>query len=537
MVSTTDLFAGRFRLGVLLGQGGMSDVYRALDESRGGDEVAVKIVRSGDPELARRVAQEVKVHQQMAHEGLIRLLDTGVADGQAYIVMELVEGATLSASLRSGPLGARLTAKLGTILGGALDYVHSAGIVHRDVKPSNILLGNDGRALLGDFGIARFVDATTFTVDGTTIGTVAYMAPEQLEDHGVGPAADIWSLGMVLLECLTGRRIYEGTSAEIIARRLAGPVPLPGDLPVPWKLLLSGMLDHRPEQRLDGGQVASMLTSPAYSVPWTPDPESETGKVAPTAPLDLTALEPGRQYQAGATVPVAVAGAAAATATAAFGVPAAGATQVAPAGVVPPPPAIARSDRHPPRRVWPAVLGVVIGLAAAGLVAYEIDQHTGGAPPAAGTTTTTHAPATTTTSTSTTTTTTTTTQPPTPSSTLGQLVADVTSGEQSGSVQQGIGQSLTQQAQQAVTDEQSGSPQQAATDLQQAATIISDGEQNGTISQASATTLQNDLNALASTLGLGAASQAPTTTTTAPGLIGPAHKHGGGGGGNGPGQG
>jgi serine/threonine protein kinase len=456
----------------------------------------------------------------MAHEGLIRLLDTGVADGQAYIVMELVEGATLSASLRSGPLGARLTAKLGTILGGALDYVHSAGIVHRDVKPSNILLGNDGRALLGDFGIARFVDATTFTVDGTTIGTVAYMAPEQLEDHGVGPAADIWSLGMVLLECLTGRRIYEGTSAEIIARRLAGPVPLPGDLPVPWKLLLSGMLDHRPEQRLDGGQVASMLTSPAYSVPWTPGPESETGKVAPTAPLDLTALEPGRQYQAGATVPVAVAGA----------------TQVAPAGVVPPPPPIARSDRHRPRRVWPAVLGVVIGLAAAGLVAYEIDQHTGGAPPAAGTTTTTHAPATTTTSTSTTTTTTT-TQPPTPSSTLGQLVADVTSGEQSGSVQQGIGQSLTQQAQQAVTDEQSGSPQQAANDLQQAATIISDGEQNGTISQQAATTLQNDLNALASTLGLGAASQAPTTTTTAPGsgpgLIGPAHKHGGGG--NGPG--
>jgi serine/threonine protein kinase len=376
------------------------------------------------------------------------------------------------------------------------------------------------------------IDATTFTVDGTTIGTVAYMAPEQLEDHSVGPAADIWSLGMVLLECLTGRRVYEGTSAEIIARRLAGPVPLPGDLPVPWKLLLSGMLDHRPEQRLDGAQVASMLTSPAFSVPWTPSPESEAGSSAPTAPLDLTALEPGRQYQAGATTPAGMVGVAP---TAAFGVPAGGATQVAPAGV-PPPPVIARADRKRPRRVWPVVLGVVVGLAVAGLAAYEIYQHENPAPVTNGTGTH-HPPATTTTSTSTTTTTTTTTtQPPTPSSALGQLVADVTSGEEAGTVQQGVGQSLTQQAQQAVTDEQSGAPQQAANDLQQAATIISSGEQNSTISQSAATTLQNDLDALASTLGLGAASQAPaTTTTTAPGLFGPAHKHNGPGNGNGPG--
>jgi serine/threonine protein kinase len=155
--------------------------------------------------------------------------------------------------------------------------------------------------LLGDFGIARLLDGATFTIDGTTVGTAAYMAPEQLEDHQVGPPADIWSLGLVLLESLTGRRTYDGSWNEIIARRLSAPVPLPGDLPVPWKLLLTGMLDHRPAQRLDGTQVASLLASSAFAQPWAPSPADTVASATATVPLDLTALV-ARQPQPSADV-------------------------------------------------------------------------------------------------------------------------------------------------------------------------------------------------------------------------------------------
>jgi eukaryotic-like serine/threonine-protein kinase len=515
MVSTSELFAGQFRLGSLLGQGGMSDVFRAVDEHTG-DAVAVKIVRSGDPELARRLSQEVKVHQRLEHPGLVRLLGTGVAEGQAYIVMELVEGATLAVSLRGGPLGARLTAKLGGILGAALAHVHAAGVVHRDVKPSNIMLGADGRALLGDFGIARLLDATTFTIDGTTVGTVAYMAPEQLEDHMVGASADIWSLGMVLLECLTGRRVYEGTSSEIIARRLAGPVPLPPDLPVPWKLLLSGMLDHRPEQRLRGEQVAELLAASTFAVPWTPSPESVTERVAATAPLDLTALAPGRQFAAALSPD---------------------ATMVAPPA--PPRPSPARHGRvgRGGRGRLVAAGAVVLALLGAGL-GYALSSNPGpGSPNGHGNAPVHHGA---TTSTTSTTTSTAASAPSSPPAALAALVGAVASGVDNGSINPGIGQTLTTQAQQAVSDEAAGQPQQAANDLQQAATTIATSVQNGGIEASEGPVLQGDLTTLAGTLGLSAAATPPTTTTTitpptVPG-VGPGHHHKGGGGGGPGGQ-
>jgi len=517
MVSTSELFAGQVRLGALLGQGGMSDVFRAVDEHTG-DAVAVKIVRSGDPELARRLSQEVKVHQRLEHPGLVRLLGTGVAEGQAYIVMELVEGATLAMSLRGGPLGARLTAKLGGILGAALAHVHAAGIVHRDVKPSNIMLGADGRALLGDFGIARLLDATTFTIDGTTLGTVAYMAPEQLEDHLVGASADIWSLGMVLLECLTGRRVYEGTGSEIIARRLAGPVPLPPDLPVPWKLLLSGMLDHRPEQRLGGEQVAELLAAPTFALPWFPSPDSVTEKVAAAGPpLDLTALAPGHQFTA-ALPP--------------------DATLVVPPSL--PSPARHAPTRSPGRGQLIAAGVVVLALLGSGL-GYALSSNATPGSPKGQTHPPVHHGATTTTTTSTPTSATGSTAS-TPPAALAALVGAVASGVDAGSINPGIGQTLTTQAQQAVSDEVAGQPQQAANDLQQAATTIATSVQNGGIQASEGPVLQGDLTTLAGTLGLSAAATPPTTTTTtststtttttttAPGPPGH-HHHGGAGGG------
>jgi serine/threonine protein kinase len=509
MVSTTELFAGRFRLGPLLGQGGMSDVFRAEDEQTGGP-VALKIVRSGDPELARRLAQEVRVHQRIAHEGLIKLLDTGVADGQAYIVMELVEGATLAASLRAAPLGARLTAKLGGILGSALAYVHAEGIVHRDVKPSNILLGADGRALLGDFGIARLLDGSTFTVDGTTMGTVAYMAPEQLEDHQVGAPADIWSLGLVLLECLTGRRTYEGTSSEIIARRLAGPVPLPADLPAPWRLLLSGMLDHRPDQRLTGEQVAALVGSPVFAEPWTPSPATEAGMASATAAMDLTALR-----SAGATATEAVGGG---TAVVPPEAASSGATVVGGPPVVGPP-------RHRRSDGWSWLVALLVVLAAlGGGLAYALSSGSpsGSNPPPHRTGSTTTS-STTTTSTSSTTTT---TVPSAPTA-LAALVRDIASGVDTGSVSPNVGQNLGADAQRAVTAEATGQPDQAVSALQQAATTIATQEQSGALLPGEAAVLQSDLSALAATLGLSAASEAPTTTAPTAPTPGPGkHKKG-----------
>jgi hypothetical protein len=504
----------------------MSDVYRAVDEQTK-DPVAVKVVRSADPELARRLAQEVRVHERMEHPGLIRLISTGVADGQAYLITELIEGTTLAASLRDRPLGSRLTAKMGKIVAEALAYVHAQGIVHRDVKPSNIMLGADGRALLGDFGIARLVDGATFTVDGTTVGTAAYMAPEQLEDHQVGPAADIWSLGVVLLESLTGRRTYDGSWNEIIARRLSTPVPLPGDLPVPWKLLLTGMLDHRPAQRLDGAEVASLLASSTFAAPWTPSATDHPDSMA-TVPLDLTALVP---RQPAVTAPSSDGSATAVLPPAAEGAVATNtAVQAAPTGT---------GRRH---RGWLLVLGLVAFIAAlAGGLAYGLglgshSPHVASPPSDPHHTASAVLPTTTVPPT-----TTTTTAAPTPAMALGTLVSDVTSAVSAGTLSPGIGQIITNQAQQSVIDESAGHPNQAANDLQQVAATIAQGSQSGAIPPAEAATLQGDLSTLAATLGLSAASTPPTTTTpttatpTAPAptpgpLPGGGHGHKGGNG-------
>jgi serine/threonine protein kinase len=462
----------------------MSDVYEAIDDHTG-HTVALKIVRSGDPEFVRRLTQEARALESFEHAGLVRLLDTGLAGDDAFLVMQYVDGPTLAETLRKGPLGAPQSAALGARLADALAYVHAKGIVHRDVKPSNILQSSQGDAWLGDFGIAQLHDATTMTAAGTTLGTVVYMAPEQLEGQQVGPSADIWSLGIVLLECLTGRRVYEGSPSEILAQRLAGPVPLPPDLPAPWTLLFNGMLVHRADQRLSGANVAALLDTSAFAAPWLPREMDVTERLSPAAPNDLTALMPG------VVASVAVAGDST---------------------------LITQRARHAvaPRRTWPRwtrrpwVMPYGVAAAAAlclGLLIFFIAVPGGTAAPPTTDPTTTKPPATTTS------TTTTTTIPSGPNA-LARLVSALASDQSTGNVDAASGQSVSQAADQALIDAASGNASQAATDLQQAADTVINGTQSGLISASAGAGLLHDLSNLAAALGVSAPNTATTTTTS-----------------------
>ena len=168
--------------------------------------VAIKVLRDGESGDEERFANEVRLLARFSHPNLVRVLDAGEFGRRGYLVMELIEGATLAQRLSTGPLSDRETAHIGAGIADALGYVHAHGIIHRDIKPANVLLDTNGGAHLADFGIARLLDTTGFTMTGMMLGTPAYLAPEQVEGREIGPAADVYSLGLVLYECLSGHR-------------------------------------------------------------------------------------------------------------------------------------------------------------------------------------------------------------------------------------------------------------------------------------------------------------------------------------------
>jgi serine/threonine protein kinase len=250
---------GRFRLGEKLGEGATGIVYRA---AAAGAQVAVKVLRSDLDEVARaRFLREARVAAESRH--VVPILEVGEADGQTYLVMPFYER-SLAALLREGPLELDKTARLAADLGRGLDALHERGILHRDVKPSNVLLGPDGAAL-ADFGLARAADSTRLTREGQLLGTPLYLAPELIEGEEATRASDLYALGCVLYECLAGRPPFVGRGAAEIGFAHLVEKPDVAGLPSNVGLALLTALAKEPAARPTTGTALARLLHAARS--------------------------------------------------------------------------------------------------------------------------------------------------------------------------------------------------------------------------------------------------------------------------------
>jgi len=292
---TADVLDGRYRLGEVIGRGGMSSVYTARDENLGRD-VALKLFapQAADADELKRQEAEIKLLATLNHPSLVTLFDAGVDTRvpdqlRPFLTMELVEGQDLRGRLRHSPVPLEELAVIGAGIADALAYVHGLGIIHRDIKPANILLvqvrpGEPLRPKLTDFGIARIVDGTRLTATGTMVGTAAYLSPEQAMGSPLSPATDIYSLGLVLLECIKGTVEYPGSAVESAVARLHRAPVIPEDLPEEWQHLLSAMTAIEPLERPSAADLETALRRALVS------PDSVPGEVADEHTRMLPAL-------------------------------------------------------------------------------------------------------------------------------------------------------------------------------------------------------------------------------------------------------
>ncbi|SKC35377.1 Stk1 family PASTA domain-containing Ser/Thr kinase [Okibacterium fritillariae] len=239
MADDQRVLAGRYLVGDLIGHGGMAEVFRGTD-TRLGRTVAIKILRSElatDPAFRTRFRQEAQAASRMAHPTIVRVYDAGeetttAADGRTvrepFIVMEYVEGRTLKAMIAEGPIEQTEAVRISEGILTALEYSHRAGVVHRDIKPGNIMITPDGRVKVMDFGIARAVSDSSTTVAQTTaiLGTAAYFSPEQAKGETVDARTDLYSTGVVLFEMLTGRAPFRGDTAVAVAYQHVSETPV-----------------------------------------------------------------------------------------------------------------------------------------------------------------------------------------------------------------------------------------------------------------------------------------------------------------------
>jgi eukaryotic-like serine/threonine-protein kinase len=296
MFRSGDELSGRYRVTGTLARGAMADVYEARDlvlERR----VAVKVlkgVEAGDPS---RFLEELRALAQLNHECVVRLYDVGADREDPYLVMELVDGRTLRDVIEDGPLDPGTVAGLGHQIASALAHAHDAGVVHHDVKPANILIDGDWRGRLADFGVARTADRTGAHPE-EILGTAAYLAPEQVAGEHVGAPADVYALGLVLLEALTGERAFPGQPAAAAVARLVREPTVPADLPPDWIELLRAMTARNPAQRPPAAAVGKRLVAFARPVErqtmplrsWRPTTLATAGGSVPAAAVVMVAL-------------------------------------------------------------------------------------------------------------------------------------------------------------------------------------------------------------------------------------------------------
>ena len=292
-----EVVGGRYRLGEVIGRGGMSSVYCARDENLGRD-VALKLFapQAPDADELKRQEAEIQLLATLNHPGLVTLFDAGIDtripdEPRPFLTMELVEGQDLRARIRHSTVPLEELAVIGAGIADALAFAHDRGIIHRDIKPGNILLvqirpGEPLRPKLTDFGIARIVDATRLTATGTMVGTAAYLSPEQALGKPLGPSTDIYSLGLVLLECIKGTVEYPGSAVESAVARLHRAPEIPEDLPSEWADLIRSMTAIEPLERPAAADIETALRQALVSPASTPgELAPETTRVLPAMPF------------------------------------------------------------------------------------------------------------------------------------------------------------------------------------------------------------------------------------------------------------
>lgn len=260
------LVNGRYQLIALIGRGGMGEVWRARDTLL--DRlVAIKVM--SPPSLHQtelrvwheRARREALAAARVDHPNVVRIYDVVDTGDRLWIVMELLTGRSLATVVRDlGPPGVAETIRIGLGLATALRQVHAAGVLHRDVKPDNVLLEPGGRVVLMDFGIAALNDLTDLTVTGMLVGTIGYLAPERVTSGAHGPASDLWSLGATLYQTLTGHPLFLRESAFEVLTAVVMEDPVLHDASGPLRPLLEGLLRKNPEERPSADQVIDELT-------------------------------------------------------------------------------------------------------------------------------------------------------------------------------------------------------------------------------------------------------------------------------------